>query len=129
MGRYSIFGRFGRFLHFCLLMGNLFTTSLLLLMKMVSLGAVAMISLKRKLLLAISTPFSQHLPQNSIFGHFSPIVLGVPKKSALRTGTTQRFAVFCIRMQRTSLTQKQLVKLIFLCLPIKTKQINKNIKH
>ena len=59
-------------------MGNLFTTSLLLLMKMVSLGAVAMISLKRKLLLAISTPFSQHLPENSIFGHFSPFTQGPP---------------------------------------------------
>ena len=55
-------------------MGNLFAPSLLLLMKMVSLGAVAMISVKRKLLKDMNTPFSQHLPKNSIFGHFSPFV-------------------------------------------------------
>ena len=56
-------------------MGNLFAQSLLLLMKMVSLGAVEMISVKRELLKAINTPFSQPLPENLIFGHFSPIVL------------------------------------------------------
>ena len=60
----------------CLLMDNLFTPSLLLSMKMVSLplGAVALISVKRKLLKDMNTPFSQHLPKNSIFGHFSPFV-------------------------------------------------------
>ena len=39
-----------------------------------SLGTIAMISVKVKLLQAITTPFSRHLPKNSIFGHFSTIV-------------------------------------------------------
>ena len=54
----------------CLLMGNHFAPSLLLLIKMLSLAAVAMISVKRKSLQAISTLFSQCLPKNSTFGHF-----------------------------------------------------------
>ena len=39
-----------------------------------SLGTIAMISVTVKLLQAITTPFSRHLPKNSIFGHFSAIV-------------------------------------------------------
>ena len=39
-----------------------------------SLGTIAMISVTVKLLQAITTPFSRHLPKNSIFGHFSTIV-------------------------------------------------------
>ena len=62
------------FHHLCLLMGNPFTLCLLLLIKMLSLDAVAMISVERKLLQATITPFSHHLPKNSIFGRFSPIV-------------------------------------------------------
>ena len=54
----------------CLLVGNHFAPSLLLLLKMLSLAAVAMISVKRKSLQAISTLFSQCLPKNSTFGHF-----------------------------------------------------------
>ena len=55
-------------------MGNLFAPSLLFMMKMASLGAVAMISVKRKLLKDTYTPLSQHLPEDSISGHFSPFV-------------------------------------------------------
>ena len=40
----------------------------LLLTKMLSLGAVAMIFMERELLQAITTPFSHHLPENGIFG-------------------------------------------------------------
>ena len=52
------------FHYLCLLMGNLFAPSLLLLTKMLSLGAVAMMSVKKKLLQAITTPFSRLLPEN-----------------------------------------------------------------
>ena len=60
--------------HLCLLMGDTLIPPLLLFTKMLPLGAVAMKSGKRKLLQAITTPFSQQLPENSIFGHFSPFV-------------------------------------------------------
>ena len=42
----------------CLGMGNLFAPSLLSFTKMLSLGAAAMISVMKKLLQAITTPFS-----------------------------------------------------------------------
>ena len=45
----------------------------LLLTKMLSLNAVSIKSMERKLLQAITTKFSDHLPKNSI-GHFSPFV-------------------------------------------------------
>ena len=54
------------------------TQSQLLLTKKSLLGAVAIKSGKRKLLQAITTPFSRHLPENSIFGHFSPFVIPPP---------------------------------------------------
>ena len=38
-------------------------------------GAVVMITMERKLLQAITTPFSHHLPENSIFGHFWPFFI------------------------------------------------------
>ena len=60
------------FHHVCLLFAHLFAPYLLVLTKKFSLGAVAMISVKRKLLQAITTPFSRHLPEYSIFGHFWP---------------------------------------------------------
>ena len=50
--------------HLCLHMGNPLTPSPLLLTKMLSLGAVAMIFMERELLQAITTPFSHHLPEN-----------------------------------------------------------------
>ena len=55
-----------------LLMGDPLISPLLLLTKLLSLGAVAMISVKRKLLHAITTPFCHHFPENYIFGHFWP---------------------------------------------------------
>ena len=60
------------FHHVCLLFALLFAPYLLVLTKRFSLGAVAMISVKSKLLQAIITPFSRHLPEYSIFGHFWP---------------------------------------------------------
>ena len=47
-----------------LFFANLFAPYLLVLIKKFSLGAVAMISVKRKLLQAITTPFSRHLPDD-----------------------------------------------------------------
>ena len=55
---------FAIFPHLCLHKGNPLTPSPLLLTKMLSLGAVAMIFMKRELLQAITTPFSHHLPEN-----------------------------------------------------------------
>ena len=52
------------FPHLCRLMGDPLIPLLLLLTKMLSLGAAAMKSTERKLLQAISTPFSRHLPEN-----------------------------------------------------------------
>ena len=60
------------FHHLCLMVGNPLTPSPFLLTKMLPLGAVAMKSMKRKLLQAITTPFSHHSPVISIFGHFWP---------------------------------------------------------
>ena len=60
------------FHHLCLLMGNLLIPPPFLLTKMLSLGAVAVKSSKQKLLQAITTAFSHHFPENSIFGHFWP---------------------------------------------------------
>ena len=60
------------FHHLCLMVGNPLTPSPFLLTKMLPLGAVAMKSMKRKLLQAITTPFSHHSPDISIFGHFWP---------------------------------------------------------
>ena len=60
--------------HLCLLEGNPFIPLPLLLTKLLSLGAVAMISANRKLLQAITTPFSHHSPDISIFGHFWPFL-------------------------------------------------------
>ena len=40
--------------------------------KILSLGAIAMISTDRKLLEAVITPFSCHLPENKKTGHFWP---------------------------------------------------------
>ena len=53
-------------------MGNLYDSSLLLLTIILSLDAVAMLSVKKKLFRAITSPFFWHLPENSIFGHFWP---------------------------------------------------------
>ena len=50
----------------CLGMGNLFAPSLLSL----TLDAAAMISIMKKLLQAITTPFFGLLPDSSIFGYF-----------------------------------------------------------
>ena len=58
------------FHHLCLLMGDPLIPPLLILTKILSLGAVAMKSTERKLLKAFTTPFHHHLPENSIFGHF-----------------------------------------------------------
>ena len=58
--------------HFCLCMGDPLILPPLSLTKMLSPGAVVMITMERKLLQAITTPFSHHLPENSIFGHFWP---------------------------------------------------------
>ena len=55
---------FDHFPHLCRLMGDPLIPLLLLLTKMLSLGAAAMKSTERKLLQAISTPFSRHLPEN-----------------------------------------------------------------
>ena len=58
-------------------MGNPLIPPPFLMTKMLSLGAVAMKSSKRKLLQAITTSFSHHFPENSIFSHFchfSPFV-------------------------------------------------------
>ena len=60
------------FHHVCLLFADLFAPYLLVLTKKFSLGAVAMISVKRKLLQAINTSFSRHFPEYSMFGHFWP---------------------------------------------------------
>ena len=60
------------FHHLCLLVGDPLNPSSLLLTKMLSLGAVAMKSKKRKLLQAINTPFSHYFPENSIFWPFWP---------------------------------------------------------
>ena len=51
-------------------MDQFFAPSLLVLTKTFSVGAVAMISVKRKLLQAITTLFCSQLLENSIFGHF-----------------------------------------------------------
>ena len=40
------------------------------MVKMLLLGAVAMISMERELLQAITTTFSRYLPENGIFGYF-----------------------------------------------------------
>ena len=56
-------------------MGDPLIPPLLLLTKMLSLGAVAMKSTERKLLQAITTPFFRHMPQIqflAIFDHFLP---------------------------------------------------------
>ena len=59
-------------------MGDPLIPPLLLLTKMLSLGAVAMKSTERKLLQAITTPFFRHMPQIQflailvIFDHFCP---------------------------------------------------------
>ena len=53
-------------------MDQLFAPSLLVLTKRFSVGAVAMISVKKKLLQAITTLFCSQLPENSISGHFWP---------------------------------------------------------
>ena len=67
----SISKYFGPFLnHLCLLMGDPSFPPLLSLSKMLSLGAVAMISIERELLQAITTPFLHHLPKNLFFCHF-----------------------------------------------------------
>ena len=52
------------FHHFCLLMGYSSIPPPLLLTTLLSLGAVAMISAERKLLQAVTTPFSHHLIKN-----------------------------------------------------------------
>ena len=62
------------FHHLCLLMGDLLITSPFLLTKMLTLGAVAVKSTKRKLPQAITTPFSHHSPDISILGHFCPFL-------------------------------------------------------
>ena len=65
------------FHHFCLLMGDPLIPPLLLLTKMLSLGAVAMKSTERKLLQVITTPFFRHMPQIqflAIFDYFWPIL-------------------------------------------------------
>ena len=48
--------------HLCLHMGNPLTPSLFLLTKMLSLGAVAMISTEREIVQAITTPFPHQCP-------------------------------------------------------------------
>ena len=53
-------------------MGDLSIPPPLFLTKMLSLVAVAMISVKRELLQAIITQFSHHLSENAIFRHFWP---------------------------------------------------------
>ena len=53
-------------------MANLLIPTSLLLTKLLSQGAVAMISMEKKLLQAITTPFSLQWPENSIFSHFWP---------------------------------------------------------
>ena len=58
-----IFSHFSPFVP-AYIVGTPMTQSQLLLTKMLSLGAVAMKSGKRKLLQAITTPFSHHLPEN-----------------------------------------------------------------
>ena len=58
----------------CLLIGNLFAPFPLVLKKMLTLGAVAIKSTKRKLLQAITTPFSHRSPDISILGHFWPFL-------------------------------------------------------
>ena len=63
--------------HLCLHIGNPLTPSLLLLTKMLSLGAVAMISTEKEQLQTISTPFFHHMPQIqflAIFDYFSPFL-------------------------------------------------------
>ena len=55
-------------------MGNPLTPPLLLLTKILSLGAVAITATERKLLQVITIPSSHHLPENSIFGHFALFV-------------------------------------------------------
>ena len=62
------------FHHLCLMVGNPLTPSPFLLTKMLPLGAVAMKSMKRKLLQAITTPFSHRSPDISILGHFWPFL-------------------------------------------------------
>ena len=59
----------------CLLMGYSLIPPPLLLTTLLSLGAVAMISAERKLLQAVTTPFSHHLIKNWIFSHFWPFLL------------------------------------------------------
>ena len=61
------------FHYLCLLMGNPLIPPPLLLKTLLSLGAVAM----------ISTPFSHHLPENSIFGHFWPFFTNCAYSSAI----------------------------------------------
>ena len=55
---------FGHFSLFVPMRANPLTQSPLLLTKMLLLGAVAMISMERELLQAITTPFSRYLPEN-----------------------------------------------------------------
>ena len=56
----------------CLFVGNPLIPTPLLFTKRSSQGAVAMISMEKKLLQAITTPFSLQWPKNSIFSHFWP---------------------------------------------------------
>ena len=58
------------FYHLCLVKGDCLIPPLLLLTKMLLLGAVALISTERELFQAITTPFSRHLPENGIFWLF-----------------------------------------------------------
>ena len=68
----SYFGPF--FPPLCLLMGDTLIPPSLLLTKMLPLGALSMRSMERVLFQAITTQFSHHLLENSIFSHFSPFV-------------------------------------------------------
>ena len=55
-------------------MGNPLTPTLLLLTKMLSLGAVAVTATETKLFQVFTIPSSRHLPEDSIFDHFALFV-------------------------------------------------------